>query len=185
MVIQLVLLYAMVLVLQNLFREFCHHFTKDIFRLHIWIIRVYYVFSRAAQIKLGDDVPDPGLVDNGSPCLQGRSKVKGICLDRKCIKLADVKLKSCPLGINGSECSGNGVSFFKCFRRETKNFNEWEKGDMCLPILDLFNLYSNEIKLAMLFSYTYTLNYYKIFPAYFIQKLKHIDVSFNMEWQNG
>lgn len=64
---------------------------------------------RAAQINFGNDVPDPGLVDNGSPCLQGRTKVKGVCLERKCIKLADIQLKSCPVGISGLECSDNGI----------------------------------------------------------------------------
>ncbi|XP_072047065.1 disintegrin and metalloproteinase domain-containing protein 12-like [Amphiura filiformis] len=54
---------------------------------------------KAASIDLGQDVPDPGYVVDGSPC--GRGKV---CMDSKCLNLTELHIQQCPYN-----CHGNGV----------------------------------------------------------------------------
>ena len=70
----------------------------------------FFYCTRAATINLGDDVPDPGIVEDGSPCETDRKlHTPGICLNRKCVPVGNIKVTTCPADSNGTECSGNGV----------------------------------------------------------------------------
>ncbi|KAI6648525.1 hypothetical protein LOD99_8157 [Oopsacas minuta] len=56
-----------------------------------------------ASVDVGNDVPDPGLVFDGTLC-----GTDSICKSQSCITLQSLNLPTCPDN-NGMECSGNGV----------------------------------------------------------------------------
>ena len=58
---------------------------------------------KSASIDVGNDVPDPGIVFDGSPC-----DTDSICISQRCTTIASLNFPSCPSS-NGMECSGNGV----------------------------------------------------------------------------
>ncbi|KAL3863590.1 hypothetical protein ACJMK2_005341 [Sinanodonta woodiana] len=67
------------------------------------------ISCKAANIDLGPDIPDPGLVEDGSPCYDLDKDTAGVCLAQKCIDIKTFPFKHCPRGLNGVECSGKGV----------------------------------------------------------------------------
>lgn len=78
--------------------------------LHV-LRSVFYDF-RGVALDLGPDVPDPGIVEDGSPCFTNTSaKIKGVCLNQICVNLNKIGIKSCPDDKNGTVCSGRGVCF--------------------------------------------------------------------------
>ena len=57
----------------------------------------------SASIDVGNDVPDPGLVFDGTYC-----GIEKICISQECVDLSSIPINMCPF-VNGTECSGNGV----------------------------------------------------------------------------
>lgn len=77
------------------------------------VTTLIYLLFRGATINLGPDVPDPGLVDDGSPCYTNtKTKSQGICINKKCVDINTITIPSCPVDVNGTICFGNGVYFF-------------------------------------------------------------------------
>ncbi|XP_071170468.1 disintegrin and metalloproteinase domain-containing protein 12-like [Mytilus edulis] len=68
------------------------------------------ITCKGATINLGPDVPDPGLVDDGSPCYTNtNTKSQGICINKKCVDINTITIPSCPVDVNGTICFGNGI----------------------------------------------------------------------------
>ncbi|XP_046365206.2 zinc metalloproteinase-disintegrin-like EoMP06 [Haliotis rufescens] len=65
----------------------------------------------SVAIDLGDDVPDPGLVDDGSPCIhfETGNNQPGVCLARECVVLQTLPKQPCPKDPSGSQCSNHGI----------------------------------------------------------------------------
>ena len=57
----------------------------------------------SATIYVGNDVPDPGLVFDGTFC-----GIEKICISQACVDLSSIDITMCPF-VNSNECSGNGV----------------------------------------------------------------------------
>jgi hypothetical protein len=80
------------------------------FATHISSYRFSGVSCRGASVSLGDDVPDPGMVQDGTKCDENK-----ICLSNQCVSLSSVYADSlyiqmCPGNTIKGVCSGNGVS---------------------------------------------------------------------------
>ncbi|XP_062504018.1 disintegrin and metalloproteinase domain-containing protein 12-like isoform X1 [Corticium candelabrum] len=70
------------------------------------------VTCRGASVNLGEDILDPGVVEDGTKC--GENK---ICLSNKCEPLSFLNTQLCPASNATVMCSGHGVcsSVLKCY----------------------------------------------------------------------
>ena len=75
----------------------------------------------SASIDIGNDVPDPGLVFDGTYC-----GIEKICISQACVDLSSIDITKCPF-VNGTECSGNGV----CTNLATCRCNAGYSGSDC------------------------------------------------------
>ena len=75
----------------------------------------------SASIDAGNDIPDSGLVFDGTYC--GTEKV---CIAQECVDLSTLSITFCP-SFNGTECAGNGV----CTNQATCRCNDGFTGLSC------------------------------------------------------
>ncbi|KAI6650211.1 hypothetical protein LOD99_6128 [Oopsacas minuta] len=89
----------------------CSNIGFDDFQLSGDISLISFMFSSqsesytcsSATIDVGNDVPDPGLVFDGTYC--GNEQ---ICISQACVDISTLPITMCTL-FNGTECAGNGV----------------------------------------------------------------------------
>ena len=93
-------------ILQNL-----HDSYKD---CYLNVLHVLFLLRfRGTTIDLGPDVPNPGLVDDVTPCMRnGALGIKGVCVNRVCRDISSLNIDNCPSDNNGTACYGNGVRKF-------------------------------------------------------------------------
>ena len=75
----------------------------------------------SASIDAGNDIPDPGLVFDGTYC-----GTESICVSQVCVDLSNIPITLCP-AFNGTECGGNGV----CTNVATCRCNDGYDGSAC------------------------------------------------------
>ena len=75
----------------------------------------------SASIDAGNDIPDPGLIFDGTYC-----GIEQICISQQCVNISTLGITLCPK-VNGTECAGNGV----CTNQATCRCNDGFTGAIC------------------------------------------------------